>query len=187
MLRGNTYSYDDYVVLEEHSLVKHEYLAGEIYAMAGGMPGHAALAGMVITLLGIQLQSGCRVYTSDLRVRIVETDMATYPDVSVVCGPIERAGDDRIAVVNPIVVVEVTSASTEQYDRNAKLAHYRFLPSLREVLIVSHREPRLTLHQRRDTGWDTSEFRGGQTVELASIAAHLPVDEVYRDGFDELT
>jgi Uma2 family endonuclease len=179
------YSYAQYVALEEESQVRHEYLDGEIYAMAGGSPDHAALAATVIRLLGSRIAPGCRTFTSDLRVRILSTGLSTYPDVTVACGGTTRAPDDRLAVVNPVLLVEVTSDSTEEYDRGERLRHYRQIPSLREVLIVSHREPLLTLHRREDTSWSVVEARKGETVALEAVAARLAVDEVYRDGLED--
>lgn len=179
------YTYAEYLVLEEQSSVRHEYLDGEIYAMAGGSPDHAALAAQVIRLLGPQLPPGCRAFTSDLRVRIPATGLSTYPDVAVVCGSTERAPDDRLAVTNPVLLVEVTSASTEEYDRGEKLRHYKELPSLREVLVVSHREPQLTLHRRTGSGWMTVEAQGQDTLALESVAASLQVAALYRDGLED--
>lgn len=186
MVRGNSYSYDEYLVLERDSLIKHEYVAGEIYAMAGGTAAHARLAAAVIALLRPQLRRGCSVYTSDLRVRIVETDLSTYPDVSVICGPPEHLAGDMETVVNPIVVVEVTSRSTEHYDRGVKLAHYQLLPSLQEILFVSHRGRWLTVFQRDGDGWTGTDVRAGDTVDLRSLSARLVVNDIYRDGLDEL-
>ncbi len=181
------YTYTEYLQLEEDSPIKHEYLNGEIYAMAGGTPDHAALAAVVIRILGGQLKAGCRAYTSDLRVRIAATGLSTYPDVAVVCGPTERASDDRLAVVNPVLLVEVTSPSTEDYDRGEKLRHYQQLPSVREVLIVSHREPRLALHRREGESWRVLSAGRGETVTLDSIGGGIAVDEVYRDGLEDPT
>jgi Uma2 family endonuclease len=179
------YTYEQYLTLEEGSSVRHEYLDGEIYAMAGGTPGHAVLAATVIRLLW-PLPAGCRAATSDLRVRIPSTGLSTYPDVAVICGRTERAADDRLAVVNPVLLVEVTSESTEDYDRGDKLRHYQDLPSVQEVLFVSHREPRLTLHRRADTGWVVVDAHEGQTVTLAGLPVSLAVDDVYRDGLEDL-
>lgn len=138
------------------SSVRHEYLDGEIYAMAGGNPGRAALAAAVIRLLG-PLSAGCRTFTSDLRVRVVSTGFSTYPDVAVIRGATQRAADDQIEVVNPVLLVEITSDSTEKYDRGERLRHYKGIPSLREILIVSHREPHLTVHSREAEAWVTFE------------------------------
>jgi Uma2 family endonuclease len=179
------FTYAEYLALEDESSVRHEYLDGEIYAMAGGSPDHAALAAAVIGALRAQLPPGCRAFTSDLRVRIPVSGLSTYPDAAVVCGRSERATDDGLAVVNPVLLVEVTSASTEEYDRGEKLRHYKQLASVREVLIVSHREPRLTLHRHDGEAWTTIEARRGGTLEVASLAARLAVDEVYRDGLED--
>lgn len=120
-IRLHSYSYSDYVALEELSPIRHEFVSGEIYAMAGGTPEHAALAASVLRLLGNQLPLGCRAYTSDLRIRVSLSDVATYPDGAVVRGKTARAADDGTAVTNPIVLIEVASPSTESYDRGPKL------------------------------------------------------------------
>ncbi len=179
------YTYAEYLAMEEASSVRHEYLDGEIYAMAGGSPDHAALAATLISVIRSQLPPGCRTFTSDLRVRIPATGLTTYPDAAVICGPTERAADDALAVVNPVVLVEVTSPSTEEYDRNEKLRNYKSLPSLREVLIASHREPHLTLHRREESGWSTLTAQGGGALTLSSVGVRVEVDEVYRDGLED--
>jgi Uma2 family endonuclease len=181
------YSYAQYVALEEESPIRHEYLDGEIYAMAGGSPDHAALAASVIRLLGSQLPRGCRTFTSDLRIRIPSSGLSTYPDVAVVCGRTERAADDGPAVTNPVLLVEITSDSTEDYDRGEKLRQYTQLPSVREVLMVSHREPHLTLHRRDTSGWIVIEAHSHHELTLETVAACLDVNEVYRDELEDLT
>src|SRR5258706_13715183 len=110
------YSWQDYLALEASSNVKHEFLGGQIYGMAGGTPEHAALAAAVIGLLFAQLRGdGCRAYDADLRVR-TPSGLATYPDVTVIFGPSERDEADPQAVTNPALIVEVLSRSTEEYD-----------------------------------------------------------------------
>jgi len=166
--------------------VRHEFIDGDIYAMAGGTPTHAALAATVIRLVGAQLPFGCRAYSSDLRVRVPETGLSTYPDVSVVCGKTLRASDDPVAVTNPVLVIEVTSPSTEDYDRGEKVTHYQRLSSVKEVLLVSHRTPSLVLHRRGpDGGWSSIEGAAGQVLDLVSVGARLAVDDVYRDGLED--
>ena len=179
------YTYAEYLALEEESSVRHEYLDGEMYAMAGGSPDHAALAAAVIRIVGGGLPPGWRVFTSDLRVRIAGSGLSTYPDAAVICGRTLRASDDALAVVNPVLLVEVTSDSTEEYDRGEKLRHDQNLPGLREVLFVSHRGPELTLHRRGDASWTVLTAGPGASLELASVAARLDVDEVYRDGLED--
>src|SRR5688572_15281630 len=128
------YTFHEYLTIEQSSTIRHEFLAGEIYAMAGGSPQHAALALAVGATLLAQLRGDqCRVHGSDLRVRVPETGLTTYPDVSVVCGPYQTDAQDKNTIVNPALVVEVTSESTEEYDRGEKLASYQRIPSLRAV------------------------------------------------------
>lgn len=179
------YTYAEYLALEEESSIRHEYLDGEIYAMAGGSPDHAALAAALISAVRSHLPPGCRMFTSDLRVRIPATGLSTYPDAAVVCGRTERASDDPLAVVNPLLVVEVTSPSTEEYDRNEKLRHYKSLPSLREVLIASHKEAHLTLHRREESGWSVITAGRSGVLNLASVAVRVKVDDVYRDDLED--
>jgi Uma2 family endonuclease len=179
------YTYAQYLSLEEESSVRHEYLDGEIYAMAGGSPDHAALAAACIGALRGQVPPGCRAFTSDLRVRIAATGLTTYPDAAVICGGTLRAPEDPLAVTNPVLLVEVTSPSTEDYDRGEKLRHYKSLPSVREVLIVSHRAPHLTLHRRGDADWTVTTAETGAVLELSSVAARIAVDEVYREPLED--
>src|SRR5262249_26081456 len=101
-------------------------------------------------------------------------------------GPTARATDDGIAVVNPIVLAEVTSASTEDYDPGAKLRHYMEIDSLRQVLIVSHREPRISVHSRTTDGWTVDEFTSGMTMEIRSVAAQVGIDDVYSGGLEDV-
>ena len=115
------YSWADYLALEGSSNVKHEFLDGQIYGMAGGTPEHAALKAAVTGLLFSQIRGGrCRAHAPDLRVRVPETGLATYPDVTVVCGPRELHPEDQDAVTNPALIVEVLSKSTADYDRGDK-------------------------------------------------------------------
>ena len=115
-------------MLEDDSGIKHEFLDGQVWAMTGGSPDHAATTGNVLTLLNVQLSGKkCRVFTPDLRIRGVATGLGTYPDVSVVCGRLEFDAQDskEHTVVNPRVLVEVRSPSTAPYDRGEKLRHYQ--------------------------------------------------------------
>jgi len=181
------YSYADYLELEEASNVKHEFLAGEIYALAGGSPDHAALSmNLGAALLACIGHRPCRVFSSDLRVRVLATGLATYPDVTVVCGPLERDPESRLTVVNPLLVAEVLSDSTADYDRGEKLAHYKRIPSLQECLLVSHREPRVEIWRRGSRGaWEHEAAGRGMRLRLASLDCELRIDEVYRGGIED--
>lgn len=106
--------------------------------------------------------------------------------MTVVCGAVNRAAEDRMAAVNPVLLVEITSHSTEDYDRGEKLRHYQQLATVREVVIVSHRGPHVTVHRHEDDGsWSAREAAVGQTIELVSIAARIAVDEIYRDALED--
>jgi len=172
------YSFADYVAFERTSNVKHEFLAGQIYAMAGGTPEHAALSAAVSGLLYAQLRDDCRTYSSDLRVRA--GDLTTYPDVTVICGPVERDSEDANTARNPSVVFEVTSPSSEEYDRGEKLGWYKSVPSLQAVVIVSHDRRSIDVWSRRGTDWERATTGSGGIVELDAIAYTLAVDDVYR-------
>lgn len=175
------YTYAEYLRALEISGVKLEYCDGEIYAMAGGTPAHADLAAAAIRLIGNALLGSCRVSSSDLKVRVEATDLSTFPDVTVVCGDRQLSAIDPNAVTNPTVVVEVTSNSTEDYDRGEKLSHYKQIPSLAAVLLVSHRRPQVTVVERTPGGFAQRESRAGDTVELSSPALRFAVNELY-DG-----
>ncbi len=178
------FSYDEYLAFERTANVRHEYFSGEIYAMAGGTPEHAALCANVTTLLSVALRGKrCRVHNSDLRVRVLETGLATYPDATVVCGAAESDPADDNTIVNPSALVEVTSRSTEDYDRGEKLEHYQRIPSVREIAILSHRERRIDVFTRVDSGeWKNESFGPGQVADLGSLGCKLSVDEVYHDA-----
>jgi len=173
------HSYEDYLAALEMSEVKLEYCDGEMYAMAGGTPAHAYLAAAAIRLLSNALLGRCRVSTSDLKVRIEATGLSTFPDVSVVCGEPDPAGIDRNAITNPTLLVEVTSKSTEDYDRGEKLNHYQQCPSLKAVLFVSHRRQQVTVVARNGAAWDRSEYRPGQQVAVSALSLEFSVDELY--------
>jgi Uma2 family endonuclease len=180
--RKLTHTFAEYLALEAASDTKHEYLDGEIFAMSGGTIEHGALAANVIRELGGALRGRpCRVLTSDVRVRVLATGLAAYPDVSVVCGAIERDPGDANAVANPVLIVEVLSDSTRSYDRGEKFAHYRRIPSLRDYLLVSQHEPLIEHYRRNDDGsWTLRDVRPPDLVQL-SIGCAISVAEVYLD------
>lgn len=173
------YDYEDYRRLLRTSDTKLEFCDGVIYAMPGGTPAHAALGARVIGSLARRLPAAYTVYSSDLSVRVDATDLSTFPDVSVICGALVPAAIDKNAATNPSVLIEVTSRSTEDYDRGDKLSHYKQLTSLRAVLFVSHRTQRVTLVQRTAAGWDERDFRSGEDVVVAEPSLAFPVDELY--------
>jgi Uma2 family endonuclease len=177
------YTYADYVAVELESSTKHEFLDGEIYAMAGGSEDHSALAAQVLRALGNAIgDRPCRVHTSDLRVYVEAVGLATFPDGSVICGPLQQhEPSPRATALNPMVLLEVTSDSSEDYDTGAKLEYYRTVPSLRDYIIVSHRERRISIHGRGEGAeWTARVAIAGGRVSVAALRLELIVDDIYR-------
>jgi Uma2 family endonuclease len=178
------YTFADYLALERDSEVRHEFDAGEILAMSGGTARHSALAARMIIALGNTCAPGCTVFTSDMRVRVVATGRATYPDVSMVCGPIEYDPEDaaRTTITNPALLVEVLSVTTEKGDRGNKWMHYQQISSLQEYILVSQ-DARVEIFRRTLSGsWEYFEAREGNVrlasgpmLDLAVLYADLPI------------
>lgn len=175
-------SYAAYAAAEALSEERHEWHDGIVVAMAGGSPRHGALAMRVAAALDTALRGRtCQIFSSDVKVRIRASKLGTYPDLSVVCGPLEVDTEDANSVINPVLLVEILSSSTEAYDRGAKFAHYRAVPSLKAVLFVRQLEPGLELFAKRDDGtWELHERTAG-TLRVAAIEVDLDVGEIYRD------
>lgn len=185
-LARQRHSFAEYLGLEAISPVKHEYLDGHVWAMAGGSPDHAAIAVNVAVILAAALRGRpCRVYSSDLRVRVQATGLGTYPDLSVVCGSLQTDPDDPSGntIINPTLLIEVLSPSTEDYDRGEKLSHYKRIPSVREILLIAHDEHRLESWRRTDSGWTLEVARAGaeDRLRLAALDCTLDLAEVYRN------
>lgn len=183
------YTEDEYVELERRAETKSELVNGEIFAMAGGKPKHDALAANVIAEVRSRLRakgSPCIVFTSDQRVRSEASGINTYPDVSIACGP-RFHPKYQDTLVNPTVIVEVLSKSTEGYDRGAKFAHYRTIDGFAEYVLVSQRERRVEHFRRLESGqWLLTLLEGDAAVlELPALACAIPVGDIYAQT-DEL-
>jgi len=178
------YTYEDYLALEHDSELKHEFADGEIFAMAGGSPRHSALAFRISAALENTRPSGCTGFQSDMRIRILATGRASYPDVSMVCGPIELDPDDRsgTTITNPALIIEVLSPSTEDVDRVSKWRDYQRIPSLQEYVLVNQ-EPRVEIYRRLASGsWEYLDVQegvvklvSGATLDLSILYANLPI------------
>ena len=183
--RHHLFTVADYLLLEAETGLKHEYFAGQVWAMSGGSREHALRSANVSTLLGVALRGKrCAVHSSDLRVSAKATGLLTYADVTVVCGRVQLDPGDpkKHTVTNPCVLVEVLSPSTEDYDRGEKLGHYKGIPSVQEVVLVSHDRREVEIVRREQDGsWSRHIARDGDSVELTSIGCALPVAEIYRD------
>ena len=183
--RRHRYTYAQYVALERESPTKHEFFDGEIYAMAEGSEDHSALAANVIAALVSALgDRPCRVHTSDLRIYVEAVGLATFPDGAVICGPMQHhEPSPNATALNPLVLLEVTSDSSEEYDTNTKLEAYQTIPTVREVIIVSHRERRITIHRRDAPGtWVMRVAIAGGRISVESVGAELVVDTIYRNS-----
>src|SRR5258707_8863935 len=139
--------------LEREAEARSEYFDGEVFALAGGTRSHSLIQTNLIGELRSRLKStDCVVYNTDLRVKVEATGLLTYPDVSVVCGEQRFLDEEEDTLLNPVVVVEVLSDSTEAYDRGKKFEHYRQIPSCRGYLLVSQKEPRIEQFIRQPDG-----------------------------------
>jgi Uma2 family endonuclease len=177
-------SYDDYLALERASADKMQLVDGVAYAMAGGTLTHAQLAARAIAALSALLRPGrgrCEVYTSDAKVHVSASGNSYYPDVSVVCGPMETAAVDANALTNPTLLVEVLSDSTELFDRGKKFKDYQRLPSLQHYLLVNQDDARVEHYRRNaDNTWTLSNAESGGAVRLPDLGGDLLVDELYQ-------
>jgi Uma2 family endonuclease len=176
------FSFADYLVVDEGSDARHEYLDGVILGMAGGTPEHARIAATIVAELGRQLAGKrCAVFSEALRVRNRATGFAGYPDVTVTCGTLERDSESPNTVTNPTVVIEVQSPSTAEYDAGEKLRHYQGMPSLEHVVLVAHDALKIDVYSRERDRWALRSYASGDHAELGAIACTLDVNVVYRD------
>ena len=175
---------EEYLAFERASPEKHEYADGEIFARSGGTGDHSAVAANIICEIGNALFGRkCRVNTSDMRIRIPANGRYVYPDASVVCARSEYTDEKRDTLVNPQIVIEVLSGSSEAYDRGDKFAQYQTIPSLQQYVIASQDKPRIEVftRQENDGGWLLRIYGPGEQATLASIGGLIDVDRVYTD------
>jgi Uma2 family endonuclease len=175
-------SEDEYLAQERASEEKYEYYDGEIFAMAGASEKHNLIVTNVISELRYQLKKRpCRVYPSDMRLKIEATGLYTYPDVMVVCGEREFGDENLDTLLNPDVIIEVLSDSTESYDRGAKFRNYRDLKSLNIYIMISQNSRRMEMYVRKaDGSWRFTEADDDRPlIILESIGCELKLEEVY--------
>ena len=173
---------EDYLAMERQAAHKSEYCNGEVFAMVGASEAHNLIVANLIGELHRQLKAKpCRVYPSDLRVRVSPTGLYTYPDVTVACGELRFADDHRDTLLNPTLIVEVLSDSTSDYDRGRKFAHYRRLDSLQDYLLVEQHHCHVEHFQRQsDHRWLLAETDDLQAVvDLGSIGCQLALTGIY--------
>ena len=170
-----------YIASERRAKVKSEYIHGEIFAMSGASLAHTLITLDIATELNIQLRgSTCKVVTNDMRGRTALKGPYFYPDVVVFCGTPQFEDNVFDTLLNPILVVEVLSPSTEAYDRGEKFAHYQKLMSLQEYILVSQDRIHVTHHRLLESQWASKEFHAPEDVLLLnSIECKLPLQDIY--------
>jgi Uma2 family endonuclease len=173
---------EQYLAIERAAPVKSEFINGEMFAMAGGTFPHATLQSNLQGELFNSLRgSGCRVVGSDLRVKVESTGLHTYPDGAVVCGDPVFADGVRDTLVNPTVLFEVLSPSSENYDRGEKSQNYRMIPALTDYILVSQKKMYVEqLTRQADGTWQLREYtRPEQTLTIESIGVSIPLANIY--------
>ena len=173
-----------YLQLEREAETRSEFHDGQMFAMAGGSLNHSLLASTMCALLYRQLPQGCRIFNTDMRIKVAKGGLYTYADCGVVCGDPQLAGKDNL--LNPVLIVEVLSPSTEAYDRGAKFEAYRTIESFREYLLI-HQDRRHAEYysKQHDGSWLLREYSGTQAViSIASLSAVISLGELYAVALD---
>ena len=174
---------EQYLEIDRKAERKSEYFAGEMYVMSGARRAHNVIAANAIRELGNQLLDGpCEIYPSEMRVKVGESGLHTYPDIAIVCGEPKLVDDAFDTLLNPIVLVEILSESTEVYGRTTKFELYGALDSLQEYVLISSLRPSLERYTRRPDGtWNyAAKTAPEDSIELKSVNCRLRVADVYR-------
>lgn len=172
----------EYLSMERASPIKHEFYQGRIYAMTGASETHNLICMNVAAALHTQLRrKACRVYANDMRVAIPSTKLYTYPDIVIVCGQPLFNDEEQDTLLNPKVIIEVLSPSTERYDRGMKFQHYSRLETISDYLLVSQNQRRIEHFVRQKTGqWLLDAITSPeQLVVIESVECSLNLDDVY--------
>lgn len=177
----STYTAAAYLALERASETRSELVNGQILAMTGASRAHNLIAANICREIGNHLKGRpCEAYQSDMRVKVSPTGLYTYPDVVVVCGQPQLEDEHGDTLLNPTLLVEVLSPSSEAYDRGERFAHYRRLESLREYLIVAQDQPRIERYARDGEHWVLTEASGlDAALDLTSIGCRFALADVY--------
>ncbi|MDE2776613.1 MAG: Uma2 family endonuclease [Chloroflexota bacterium] len=172
---------EEFLAFEADSEFKHELIDGEVYDMSGGTGEHSQIAANIIfSLISLLETSSCRVNTSDMMLK-VRDDRYLYPDVSVVCGQPEYEDDSRLALVNPTLVVEVTSPSSAEADRGSKRESYMHLPSVQAYLVIDQHRIYAELYERAAVGWRMQVFTCvDDVISIAALDIKLPLASIFR-------
>jgi Uma2 family endonuclease len=177
-------SIDEYLAFEREATTKHEYYRGEVFAMSGASPRHNIIFGNLFGELSYKLKGKkCRPYGSDMRVHIPENTLFTYPDVSVFCGELKTFNREDDSVIGPVVLFEILSPSTKNYDRGEKFKLYRDIPSLKEYILIDTESIRVEAFRLNHSNhWELEEYKTLEEVlTVRSVDASLSLPDVYLD------
>ena len=173
---------EEYLSFEKDSLEKHEYFKGEVFAMAGAGARHNIIFSNVFIGLGILLKGRpCRPYGSDLRIHIPENTLYTYPDISIICGKILPSKLDPDTAVQPVVLIEILSPSTKNYDLGAKFNLYREIPTLKEFIAIDSEAIRIEVYRINNKGlWELEDYRSIENIlAIPIVGVNLPLKDIY--------
>ncbi|MCB9454158.1 MAG: Uma2 family endonuclease [Anaerolineaceae bacterium] len=178
-----TMTEEEYLAFERQSDIKHEYLNGEIFAMSGASRKHILICvSTTNALFDLLSNDPCEIYQTDMRVKVGTGRLYTYPDIVIACGEPEFTEDKEDTLLNPIIIIEVLSPSTEIYDRGKKFQYYREIESLREYILVSQDSPRVERYLRQENdAWLYTDANGLDAhITLESVGCTLPLANMYR-------
>ena len=184
--RKKIYTPEEYLRMEERSEIRHEFVNGEIYDMSGSSASHNDICGNIAFAAQSIIRNEklpCRVYTTDLRLQILKANMFTYPDVMLICGKIEFAPGRKDMVLNPVVIMEVLSESTSNYDRSQKFAAYRQIPSLQEYVLLEQSRVYVEIFRRDKTRfWVFEALEELKSIlKLKSVGIEIPLTAIYEN------
>ncbi|MCA9709634.1 MAG: Uma2 family endonuclease [Myxococcales bacterium] len=175
-------TYEQYLAFSESTEGLWEYHDGVVVAMVAPSSEHARIIGQLIRLIGRSGRQSCVAVPSGLKVRVEATNRTLLPDVTVICGELSRSSTDPQAIVNPVVVIEVLSPSTEAYDQGPKFHQYRRVPSLREYVVVAQDRRFASISRRTGDLWAFEDVEADGTLTLEGAGLQLPLHEIYHDG-----
>ncbi|MEM6966389.1 MAG: Uma2 family endonuclease [Bacteroidota bacterium] len=183
--RLSKFTVAEYIQQEIDTNTKHEYHDGRIFALAGGTLNHGIICGNIYTEIRIQLknkQSNCLPFNSDVKLAIEATNSYVYPDAMVVCNDFEVTDENESSVKNPVLVVEVLSSSTAEYDRGDKFYLYRQIPSFKEYILIEQKKHVVDVHYKHPSSdlWRITRYEGlDKKVKIQSLGIEVPMEDIY--------
>ncbi len=175
---------EEYLNMEEKALERHEYYQGEIFAMSGSKLPHNTIAGTLFIEIGKHLKGKpCKPFNSDQRIYVEKNGLFTYPDITVVCGKPETRNNDNWNLLNPVVIIEILSPSTKNYDRGDKFKLYREIPSFKEYILVNSEAIGIEVFAINEKGfWELKEYtNSNDSLLITSIQLLIPIKDIYED------